>query len=54
MLEKNGLQVKKSVYCDVIFRDGSKNWIWEIDALRIKNELERNEKVLTVKTGGST
>ena len=54
MLEKNGLQVKKSVYCDVIFRDGSKNWIWEIDALRIKNELERNEKVLTVTTGGST
>ncbi|WP_148705063.1 UPF0228 family protein [Methanosarcina siciliae] len=54
MLEKNGLQVKKSVYCDILLRDEAKNAIWEIDALRIINELERNEKILTVSTGGST
>jgi len=54
MLEKNDLQVKKSVYCDIILRDGAKDSIWEIDALRIKNELERDKKILTVSTGGST
>lgn len=43
-----------SVYCYIHFGDGSgnyilgKNCILERDAVRIKNELEKNEKVLTV------
>jgi hypothetical protein len=54
MLEINNLQVKKFVWCLIRFGDGSnnyiqeKNWITERDAIRIKNELEANEKVLTV------
>ena len=54
ILEKNNLQVKKSVWCYICFRDGSgnysdqKNWITETDAIRIKNDIEMNEKVLIV------
>jgi Uncharacterised protein family (UPF0228) len=54
VIKKHYLQVKKSVVCYILFGDGSgnyndpKNWITERDAIRIKNELEANEKVLTV------
>jgi hypothetical protein len=54
MLKENNLQAKKSVFCHIYFGDGSgnhtlgKNCILERDAIRIKNELETNEKVLTV------
>lgn len=47
-LEKNSLQVKKSLHCYIHLRDESKYWIPEKDAVRIKDELEKNEKVLTV------
>ncbi|AKB29678.1 hypothetical protein MSSIT_2959 [Methanosarcina siciliae T4/M] len=54
ILEKNNLQLKKAVVCYVHFGDGSPEWVvgkncvLEKDAIRIKNELETNEKVLTV------
>jgi len=48
MLGKNDLQLKKSLYCYIHLGDGSINWISEKSALRIKNELVTNEKVLTV------
>jgi hypothetical protein len=54
MLKKDNIQVKKSVFSYIQFGDGSGNYILgknsllERDALRIKNELEMNEKVLTV------
>jgi len=50
--EDNNLQVKKSILCLVRFGDGSKDWILgkdyilKDDAVKIKNELEMNEKVL--------
>jgi hypothetical protein len=47
-LGKNNLQLKKSINCYIHFRDESKYWIPEKDAIRIKNELETNEKVLIV------
>lgn len=47
-LEKNNLQLKKSINCYIHLGDESKYWIPERDALRIKEELEKNEKVLTV------
>lgn len=54
IMEKHNLQMKKSVVCYILFGDGSqnwnepKNWIPERDAVRIKNELEMNEKVMIV------
>lgn len=54
MTEDNNLQVKKSILCLVRFGDGSKDWILgkdyilKDDAVKIKNELEMNEKVLVV------
>jgi hypothetical protein len=48
ILEKNDLHVYNSIWCLITFRDESKNWIWERDASRIKNELEMSEKVLTI------
>ena len=48
ILDKNNLQVKTFVWCYINFGDGYKNWIPERDAVRIKNALEMNEKVLTV------
>lgn len=54
IMENNNLQVKKSVLCLVRFRDGSKDWILgkdyilKDDAVKTKNELEMNEKVLVV------
>ena len=54
MLEKNNLQLKKAVVCYIHFGIGSPDWVvgkncvLEKDAIRIKNELETNEKVLIV------
>jgi hypothetical protein len=54
VVKKHNLQVKKSVVCYILFGDGSmnwndlKNWITRTDAVRIKNEIEMNEKVLIV------
>jgi len=54
LLENNNLQVKNSVLCIITLGDESKNWIWESDERRIKNELNTNERVLTVISSGST
>ena len=54
VIKKHNLQVKKSVVCYIDFGDGSgnysdpKNWITNTDAIRIKNDIETNEKVLIV------
>lgn len=54
ILEKNNLQLKKSVSCYITFGDGSnkyimgKNCITGSDAARIIDELEINEKILIV------
>ncbi len=54
MLEKNNLQLKKAVVCYIRFGDGTQDWVvgkncvLEKGAIRIKNELETNEKVLIV------
>ncbi|WP_269849254.1 UPF0228 family protein [Methanosarcina horonobensis] len=46
--------MKKSIVCYILFGDGSQNWsepknlIPEMDAIRIKNELEMCEKVMIV------
>ena len=54
MLDKDNLQVKKSVFCYIRLGDGSGNYTMETnyilnkDAIRIKNELETSVKVLFV------
>lgn len=54
VMKKYNLQVKKSIVCYILFGDGSqnwsepKNWIPERDAIRIKNDIEMNEKVMIV------
>jgi hypothetical protein len=54
ILEKNNLQLKKSVSCYISFGDGSnkyilgKDYIKGSDAAKIINELEANEKILIV------
>ena len=54
ILEKNNLQLKKSVSCYISFGDGSnkyilgKDYIKGSDAAKIINELETNEKILIV------
>jgi hypothetical protein len=54
MLDKDNLQVKKSIFCYIHLGDGSgnytmeKNYILNEDAIRIKNELETSVKVLVV------
>jgi hypothetical protein len=54
VMEKYNLQVRKSVVCYILFGDGSQNWnepenwIPGTDAIRIKNELEMNEKIMIV------
>jgi hypothetical protein len=55
MLEKNNLQLKKTIEYNIRFGDGSQNWVvgkncvLEKDAIEMKNKLETNEKVLIVK-----
>ncbi|HEY3363390.1 MAG TPA: UPF0228 family protein [Methanosarcina sp.] len=51
ILNKHGIQLRKFVWCEMRFGDGSKNWIPEIDAIRIKNELEKDENIFTVHLG---
>lgn len=50
ILDKYDIPVKKFIWCDIRFEksDGSKYWIPEEDAIKIKNELERNESIFTV------
>ncbi len=50
IIEKNNLQMKKSVWCIINFETNSSNWILDRDAIGIKCELETNKKVLTVDT----
>ena len=54
VMKKHNLQVRKSIVCYILFGDGSQNWsepknlVPEVDAIRIKNELEMNEEVMIV------
>lgn len=48
ILDKKNLHIKKFVWCELHFGNGSMNWIPEKDAIKIKNELETNEMVLFV------
>lgn len=48
MLDKNDIQLKKFVWCYISFDNESKAWIPEEDAVKIKNELKMNKKVLNV------
>lgn len=54
ILEKNNLQIKKFVWCLISYKGNyrydvlGKNCITWSDAIRIKNELEKNEKVFSV------
>jgi hypothetical protein len=50
ILDKYDIQMKKSVWCLILFEkpDGSRYWIPEENAIRIKNELENNESIFTV------
>jgi hypothetical protein len=51
MLNKHDLQLKRFVWCDIHFvlNDGPlRYWIPKKDAIRIKNELEKNENIFTV------
>lgn len=50
-LNKYNLQLKKFIWCEIRFGNGSKNWIHEEDAIRIKNELEMNENIYTAHIG---
>ncbi|AAM07380.1 TPA: UPF0228 family protein [Methanosarcina acetivorans] len=53
ILEKYDIRLKKSVWCYIRFEkpDGTRYWIPEEDAIRIKNELENNESVFSVHIG---
>lgn len=50
ILKKHNIQVNKFVECLVRFEkpDGSRYWIPEEDAIRIKNQLEKNETIFSV------
>ncbi|AKB33993.1 hypothetical protein MSSIH_3303 [Methanosarcina siciliae HI350] len=50
ILEKYDIRLKKSVWCYIRFEmpDGTRYWIPEEDAIRIKNEFENNESVFSV------
>ena len=48
IIEKNNLQLKKSIWCIINFENNSSNWILDRYAIGIKRELETNKKVLTV------
>lgn len=49
ILNKYNIQVKKFVWCSIRFEkpDGSRYWIPEEDAIRIKNQLEKNESIFS-------
>lgn len=51
ILYKYDIEVKRFVWCDIrfLYSDGPLTyWILEEDAIKIKNELEKNENVFTV------
>jgi len=50
ILDKYDIQVKKSTWCYIRFEkpDGSRYWIPEKDAIRIKSELEKNENIFSI------
>lgn len=49
ILDKYDLQLKRFVWCEIRFYEGSKKWwIPEEEAIRIKNELEQKENIVTV------
>jgi hypothetical protein len=50
ILDKYDTRVKKFTWCEIHFEnpDGSRYGIPEQDAIRIKNELEKNENIFTV------
>jgi hypothetical protein len=50
IIEKNNLQLKKSIWCIINFENNSSNWILDRYAIGIKRKLETNEKVMTVDT----
>jgi len=52
VMKKNNLQVKMTTMCFISFGNEPKNWIPESDAIRIRNELEANEKVFIVNFDG--
>lgn len=52
VMKRNNLQVKMTTICYVSFGNEPKNWIPESDAIRIRNELEANEKVFIVNFDG--
>lgn len=51
MLKKYDLQLKRFIWCTIRFRlnDGTKYWVPKEDAIRIKNELEQNENIFSVR-----
>lgn len=54
MLNKYNLQLMKCVWCTVQFENPinrSKSWITEKDAIKIKDDLEMNENIVTVIIG---
>ncbi|WP_440947030.1 UPF0228 family protein [Methanosarcina sp. T3] len=53
ILEKYDIRLKKSVWCYIRFEkpDGTRYWIPEEDAIRIKNGLENNESIFSVHIG---
>jgi len=52
VMEKNNLQVKMTIMCYISFGNEPKNWIPDSGAVRIRNELEANEKVFIVNFDG--
>ena len=52
VMKRNNLQVKMTIMCYISFGNEPKNWIPESDAVRIRNELEANEKVFIVNFDG--
>lgn len=50
ILEKNNLQLNKSVWCIICFENNPRNWLWSRYVIGTKHELEMNEKILTVET----
>ena len=52
VMKRNNLQVKMTIICYISFGNEPKNWIPENDAVRIRNELEANEKAFIVNFDG--
>jgi len=52
VMKRNNLQVKMTIICYISFGNEPKNWIPESDAVRIRNEIEANEKVFIVNFDG--